>query len=282
MLRQKPRTRFTTAIVLASSFCLINGLAASAEQLNDRELVDKESAKNANITLAKKYNGEETDADKESKKSTSNKSGVSDAKLKSNAKKTADAANSVPGVKVSPNELMAPPTQPPIKGFHPIKKMLRPIENLEGVVIKMEQQIMKLEGPIAGLQTPMLNLHKKMVTVDEHIGGMQTQLNGMQTEVTGVRSDLSSMRKDIQELKEPIVALKGPIGTVAAPLERLQNQLNFIILAIFVAAGAIAFGTPVAAVLLYKYRHKFFPGLKESDLPRVEAPPVSSGQSTRR
>src|SRR5262249_41232582 len=136
---------------------------------------------------------------------------------------------------------------------------------------------------------PMLKLHEKMGTVDEHIGGMQKQLggmqqqlNGMETQVTGVRSDITSMRKDIQALKEPIVALKGPIGTVAAPLERLQNQLNFIILAISIAAGAIAIGTPVEAVLLYKYRHKFFPDLKDRDLPKVEAPPAASAKSSRR
>jgi hypothetical protein len=127
----------------------------------------------------------------------------------------------------------------------------------------------------------MISLQKKMTGVDQQIGSMQNRLGSMQGEVIGVRSDLAVMRKDIEGLKQPIVELRKPIGTVAAPLEGLQRQLNFILMAIFVASGAIAFGTPIAAVLIYRSRHRLFPDMKEHDLPKVQAPPPPAASGRR-
>ncbi len=241
--------------------------SAGAQQFSKQDAIDKESAKNANVSEAQKLNGEVPN-DKE-REHLGGASALSDAKDKHDAKETAAVVNQVPGVKVKSKDL-EPPTQPAIKGFHPIKKLLRPVENLEGMTIKLEQQIMKLEGPIAALQPPMLGLQKKMTGVEGQIGGMQGRLNSMQGEVTGVRSDLATMRKDIESLKEPIQGLRGPIGTVAKPLEAVERQLNFILLAILVASIAVAVGTPIAAILVYRYRHKLFPDLKEHELPKVE------------
>ncbi|HEY9775843.1 MAG TPA: hypothetical protein V6C81_18925 [Planktothrix sp.] len=269
--------------LLAASLVLSTGAVCHASGLTQQQQNDKSSAKESNVAAAKQLNGD-TDVDK--KKAQDEKKGqeklggpsaLSDQKNKEDAKKTADVVNQVPGVKVSQQD-MQPPADKPIKGFHPIKKLLRPVENLEGMSIKLEQQIMKLEGPIAGLQPPMINLQKKMVTVDDHIGQMGNQLTTMQGQVTGVRQDIANMRKDIEALKEPIVALKAPIGTVAKPLETLQTQLNFILMAILVAAFAIAIGTPIAAVVMYRNRHKLFPDMKEHDLPKVETPPATSSR----
>ncbi|HEY9677708.1 MAG TPA: hypothetical protein V6C76_06850 [Drouetiella sp.] len=283
---RKYRVQAAQYAIIACSLAL----TASAAQAKDHPSSEADNTKDSNVAAARQLNGDTDEAKRQQKNakavaenpgvaakeakaqaaSTGEKtdgkgkeklggnSSLSDAKNKEDAKKTANVVNQVPGVSVSPKDL-EPPTAAPIKGFHPIKKLLRPIENLEGMAIKLEQQVMKLEGPIAGLQPPMINLQHKMDKVDGSIGTMQSKLDGVQGQVTGVRSDIALMRKDIEALKEPIVGLKGPIGTVAQPLEKLQAQLNFIILAIFVAAGAIAFGTPVAAILIYRNRHKLFP-----------------------
>jgi septal ring factor EnvC (AmiA/AmiB activator) len=319
VLTSKKRVRVLQLSLVACSLMLTTGLTAGAKELSNRDMNDKDSAKNSNITAAQQLNGEPDAKNKDKNKAKENDNAskiadnpaaaakvakkqaastgektdgkgadklggdttLTDAKNKQDAKKTADVVNQVPGVKVDQKDL-EPPTGAPIHGFHPIKKLLRPVENLEGMSIKLEQQIMKLEGPIAGLQPPMINLQHKMDKVDQSIGTMHGQLDSMQTEVTGVRSDLAVMRKDIEALKEPIVQLKGPIGTVAKPLEKLENQLNFIILAIFVAAGAIAFGTPLAAVLIYKNRHKLFPEMmKHDELPKVTAPPPPAASGRR-
>jgi hypothetical protein len=250
--------------------------AGQATDLNNREMVDKESAKNANIQEAQKLNGDTQVAAKgkdapAQRDSLGGASALSDSKNKHDAKETASVVNQVPGVKVKSTDL-EPPTAPPIKGFHPIKKLLRPVENLEGMSVKLEQQIMKLEGPIAGLQPPMINLQKKMNKVDDHLGQMEGRLDGMSGQVNGVREDIAGMRKDIQELKTPIQQLRGPIGTVAKPLEAVQMQLSLILLAILVAAAAVAIGTPVAAVLIYRNRHKLFPGMSDHEMPKVVEP----------
>lgn len=263
-----------TSAVYAKDKPATNGEATKSSNINAASKLnngseEKQSSKNKSTKTSGSSSSETTSTGEKSdgkKDKLGGASALTDTKSKEDAKKTADVVNQVPGVKVDQKDL-EPPTAPPIKGFHPIKRLLRPVENLEGMSIKLEQQIMKLEGPIAGLQPPMINLQHKMDKVDQSIGTMQDKLGGVQSQVTGVRSDIALMRKDIEGLKAPIVALKAPIGTVAQPLEKLQSQLNFIILAIFVAAGAIAFGTPVAAVLMYRNRHKLFPDMQTHELP---------------
>lgn len=235
------------------------------DQLSQKDLSDKESAKNANIKEAQALNGEKGEAAKASEKAK--------------AKQTADAVNQVPGVKVDSKDL-EPPTQPPIKGFHPIKKLLRPVENLEGMSIKLEQQIMKLTGPISALQPPMVSLQGKMNNVDKQLGSMQEQLTSTQNEVKGVRSDIAGMRKDIQELKAPLNSLQRPIANVSKPLEEVQQQLNIVIMAILVAAIATAIGTPIAAVVLWKYREKLFPGISH-EIPKAVEVKEMAGSGRR-
>jgi chromosome segregation ATPase len=246
---------------------------------------NKNAAKDSNIAEAESLNGTTNKSAKQVAKeqakaaehaskmaSVDNVPTVNDSAHQKSAKETANVVNQIPGVKVNEKDL-EPPAQPPITGFHPIKKLLRPVENLEGMSIKLEQQIMKLEGPIAGLQPPMLSLQKKMTGVDEHIGTMQTRLDGMQAQVQGVRTDISDMRKDINSLKQPIEALRAPIGTVAAPLESVNIRLNLVLVAILLTAVLIVFGTPIAAILVYRYRHRLFPGLGEHELPKLEKNP---------
>lgn len=204
-------------------------------------------------------------------------------------KRTARAVNTIPGAKVHAEDLK-PPELPPIKGFHPIKRLLRPIEQLQAQSIRLEQQIMHLEGPIASLQTPMLDLHERMGVVDnrvyimynrlgavhtrlgemhDQLGGMKKGLDGVQLQVSGAREDLTSMREDIAELKKTVKILQGPLSDVAGPLQGVQNQLSFILFAIVVASCAIAIGTPIAALIIYRHRAKIFPGIKDADFPQV-------------
>jgi prefoldin subunit 5 len=252
--------KVSIAAMLLSASLVIWSSSALAGSLNAREKNDKDSAKNSNVSEAQKLNG--TDGDKGSVKVDASPS------KKKQATETANVVNQVPGVNVKKEDL-EPPTQPPIHGFHPIKKLLQPVENLEGMSIKLEQQIMKLEGPIAALQPPMQSLQKQMITVDSQIGTMHGQLDSMQSQVQGVRSDLAGMKQEIKELKAPIVSLEKPIAGVATPLEDLNNKLNYILGAILIAALAIAVGTPLAAIVVYRNRRKLFPGMSDHELPKV-------------
>lgn len=198
-------------------------------------------------------------------------------------KQTVDAVNQIPGVQVKTSDMQAPDLKP-IKGFHPIKRMLRPVENLESMSIRLQQQIMRLEGPIASLQQPMLALQRRMTNFEKMLGGMdknltgvnsqvagvQQQINGAREEIKGVRSDLAEMREQIDSLKAPIQKLHEPISNVAEPLAGLDRRLvqvqgliAGVLLMIVVSSIAIAVGTPIAAILIYRNRHKLFPQHKD-------------------
>jgi len=252
---------FLPALEAASMLILFNfaNLPSFAETLRGNQLEDKQSAKNANIEEAEKLN------------SQSNHEFVP-TEAKQSAEETAKVVNKVPGVKVDAKDL-EPTELPPIKGFHPIKRLLRPVENLEGMSIKLEQQIMKLEGPIASLQPPMVNLQKKMTGVDQDLshvnntlGQMQDRLQSVQGEVKGARGDIETVRQEIVSLKEPIEQLRGPLSGVAKPLEALQAQLNMILMAIVITAIVVAIGTPLVALQIYRNRHKIFPEMHDREL----------------
>src|ERR1700679_2565660 len=116
------------------------------------------------------------------------------------SKATASVVNQVPGVRVAPGDL-EPPQSAPIKGFHPIKRLLQPIENLEDSSIKLEQQMVKLEGPIAAMHKPMVGIKDKMSDVNSTMNQMQDQVNGVDGQMKGVRSDLAKMHSEITRLK---------------------------------------------------------------------------------
>jgi chromosome segregation ATPase len=171
------------------------------------------------------------------------------------AARTASAINKLPGEKIDPKDL----EHPPIKGFHPLKKLFQPISDLEKTTEKLNVEGTKLEKPMADLQDPMLHLQKKMVTVDNKVVRMQKTLKGVSDEVIGARSDLSSIRQQMKDLKRPIVALQKPVTGVASPLEQIQMKLNMLLFFIFIFGMIVAFGTPFAAILVYRNRSKLFP-----------------------
>jgi peptidoglycan hydrolase CwlO-like protein len=216
-----------------------------------------------------------------------------------NDAQTIKGLNSVPGVDVKQSSLSTSPELPPIKGFHPIKRALRPVVQLERNSVDLQKQIMRLEGPIAGLQTPMVRLQKKMGSVEDQMGSMQKTISSTQEQVsqtgggvanvskqmTAVRGDLHEMQADINSLRKPITdlegplhQLQGPLNSLAQPLTRVDKELadmkallQLVLGAIFLATFAIAIGTPIAAVLIYKNRHKIFPQISDHDFPVAKA-----------
>ncbi len=212
-------------------------------------------------------------------------------------KQTAKAVNKIPGVNIQAADLQPPAEDPPITGFHPIKKLLRPVIRLGKGAVEIQQSMMKLEGPIAGLQPSMSELDKKMTSVDHQMAHMQTQLSDMSgdvnhinsgidkvgTRVDEVRQDIGSMTQQVKQLIVPINALQIPLHELMEPLKDvtkpmsavhgqladLHTMLHWVLVAIVVAVLAITLGTPLAAIYVFRNRKRFFPYLREpgNDLP---------------
>ena len=181
-------------------------------------------------------------------------------KQEEDATRTANAVNKLPGEKIDPKDL----EHPPITGFHPLKKIFQPISDLEKTTEKLNVEGTKLEKPMGQLAEPMVHLQKKMVSVDAKVIQMQKTLHSVSDEVTGARSDLSSIREEMNDLKGPIVALQKPVTGVANPLEQIQLKLNLLLLFIFIFGMIVAFGTPIAAIMIYRKRHQLFPSAKKA------------------
>lgn len=205
---------------------------------------------------------------------------------------TAKAINKIPGVNLEGKDLQPPAPDPPIKGFHPIKRALQPVVALEKNSVQLQQQIMKLEGPISALQPAMNGLHKRLdgidismqgttnnlTVIDKHMSVMDKHVLEVAEEMSDVRHTLGSMRKDLIQVKAPLHSLLGPLNNVAQPLVEVRKELSemkallaTVLFAIVVAALGIAFGTPIAAVLIYKNRRKIFPNMSDREFPTAAA-----------
>jgi chromosome segregation ATPase len=248
------------AVLTALAAVSFSAMPALSDTMTAKQKTDPDATKAANLDAVRSING---DAKGDAKAHGDNKAQSAAHK---EAVETADRVNKMPGGKIQAKDLEA--DTPEIKGFHPIKKILQPVENLEGMSVKLEQQIMKLEGPISALQPPMINLQHKMTSVDDSMAKMQSQLKNVQTQMGGVRDDLKTMRGEISELKGPILSIQKPLEGVSSPLEALQRQLDLVLLSIFIASVGVVIGTPIAAVLIYRYRTKLFPAKTASALPK--------------
>jgi hypothetical protein len=110
----------------------------------------------------------------------------------------------------------------------------------------------------------MFDLQKKMNTLDDGLGGMQTRLTGVRDKVRGVRSDLKDLKAEIEELKGPVFRLQKPIESVSKPMRSVNDKLTFILISVVAAAVAIAFGTPLIAILLFRHHPSMVIGSHQS------------------
>jgi len=185
----------------------------------------------------------------------------------------AEAINRIPGANVKAEDLKETTVKTKAKpGFNPLGWLFRPITRLQEQSIRLEQQMMKLTGPIAALQPGMLRLEKRIVSVEGQTRQVQNQMASMQTDISAMRSELGEIKKPIMELKEPIVALHGPLQKIEKPitgvnqdLNELKTLLSFILTSIYLAAAVIAFGTPIAAILIWRNKHKLLKPAKEDE-----------------
>lgn len=218
------------------------------------------------------------------------------------AQQQAHVINKVPGMEVSSEDLKEKEVKKDFS-LNPIAWLFKPVIRLQEQSVRLEQQIMKLTGPIAALQPGMLGLENKMthvqgqmVNMGGQIGRVENKMGDVRGQMAGMQKDISAMRVELGQIKQPITDLKGPImqlhdplldiqkpvSTVGTKLESLDKQLadlktliSLVLTAIFVSAGMIAVGTPIAAILIWRNKSKLLPKAKpeeekqEADISRV-------------
>ncbi|HEY9788656.1 MAG TPA: hypothetical protein V6D17_24930 [Candidatus Obscuribacterales bacterium] len=152
----------------------------------------------------------------------------------------------------------------PIKGFHPIKRIVRPIWKLRQEAMELQDHIVALQKPMNGLQPAFTSLEGKMAGVDMRMSKVMDQLAGVNgslsqltqqmskiddelpTVVTGVREDIHEMvkvRQDIQEISKiradihqmgtqmrrlevPLKQLQAPMAAVIKPLSSVESHVS--------------------------------------------------------
>lgn len=191
----------------------------------------------------------------------------------------------------------------PIENISKISVMLgQQIMRLEGPIASLQPSMLGLkdemgnvqnrmgsmQGNLQGMQGSLKSVQGSMGAVGGQMGGVRSdlrnvgsQMESVRSDLGGVRADLGGMRRQIIALQAPIERLEGPINRVVSPVTSVQTQLegvreelgdlktllSTVLASIYIAAAAIAFGTPLAAFLVYKNRRKIFPNTKEKDFP---------------
>jgi predicted nucleic acid-binding Zn-ribbon protein len=151
----------------------------------------------------------------------------------------------------------------PIKGFHPIKRVVRPIWKLKQQAADLQENIMKLQKPMDGLQPAFNSLEGKMQGVETRMGGLLGELGSMNKniekvstdipkitalsgdlnqvhkdlqevvglhvdirEATKVREDLQKLNKQMKQLDKPLNSLQKPMKDLIGPLEKVDSRLT--------------------------------------------------------
>jgi hypothetical protein len=83
----------------------------------------------------------------------------------------------------------------------------------------------------------------------------------------------------MKDLGNLVAEVAQPLQTVDQKLEKLAALLTTVLFTILVAAGIIAIGTPIAAILIYRNRRKLFPDMSDRDFRVAKA--GDSSQSLR-
>lgn len=203
------------------------------------------------------------------------------AKQKQENNAAAQSINKVPGIHIEGKDLQPPAEDPEIKGFHPIKRLMAPVIRLGKGTVQLQQQVMKLEGPIGGLEpamnslsTKLHNVGSRLGTLDKSLVCMEEHIVNLDSQMTGIRKDLGLMEADVEGLSgplqsvlQPLTNVHGPLEEMTAALSEMKGMITMALFAIIALTVGIVFGTPLAAVFIYKHRRKIFPYIEEHEFP---------------
>jgi uncharacterized membrane protein YesL len=82
-----------------------------------------------------------------------------------------------------------------------------------------------------------------------------------------MEADLAGLNGPLQTVLQPLTNVHEPLEEMTAALGEMQGMITMALFAIIALTVGIVFGTPPAAVVIYKHRHKIFPYIKEHEFP---------------
>jgi predicted nucleic acid-binding Zn-ribbon protein len=148
--------------------------------------------------------------------------------------------------------------QASIKGTYTELKRMRPdISRVRSDIDRIREPIMALKEPLISMAVPIHNLD---------------------TQVSGVHDDISSIRKPLTNMEQPITNLEKQLSRLSGDIAALRDLLSMVLTSIFVAAGLVAIGTPIAAILIWRHKNKFLPPPKPGESSEDEL--TTGGQRT--
>lgn len=133
--------------------------------------------------------------------------------------------------------------------------------DVKGEMGRVRNSMNTVEGSIGGVKGSLSNVQSQMQSVQNELRRMQQDIHSMQTEMLHLRQPIEDLRGPIVSLKKPLSTLEKPISTIGSRMDSLDSQMNdlktmlgMVLSSIYVAAALIAFGTPFAAIMIWRHR----------------------------
>lgn len=112
----------------------------------------------------------------------------------------------------------------------PIMRVHRPLQSIVGPIHNLDKQVMSVSSNIRQIKPPLVHMERPLVSLDRSM--------------TGVDKEITGLHKEIVELR---------------------NLITMVLTSIFLAAVLIAIGTPIAAILVWRNKHKLLPKPKSGE-----------------
>jgi predicted nucleic acid-binding Zn-ribbon protein len=134
------------------------------------------------------------------------------------------------------------------------------IRETKHAVTSTKREISDTTDAVIATKQELLATNKEMRAVHKTISQMGDKLNNLEETV-------QELRGPIRELPKPVAGVEKHLANLESNLRSLRESVNMtsnlILAAILLTASMVCFGTPVMALLAFKYRKRILEGLQQ-------------------
>jgi predicted nucleic acid-binding Zn-ribbon protein len=133
-----------------------------------------------------------------------------------------------------------------------IKLLSQQIAEVRLSILGTYKELKQMRPDFTCVRKDIRDIHDPILRLETPIASLSKPINNLDKEVVGLQGEISHLRGPLERLEDPVTRLSLQLTDLHSELHELHNELRLILASIFVAAIIVAFGTPVAAVMIWR------------------------------
>ncbi len=141
-------------------------------------------------------------------------------------------------------------------------------------VVSTKNEIRETKHAVTSTKREISDTTDAVIATKKELLATNQEMRAVHKTISQMGDKLNNLEETVQELRGPIRELPKPVAGVEKHLENLESNLqslresvnmtsNLILAAILLTAFMVCFGTPIMALLAFKYRKRILEGLQQ-------------------